>query len=427
MYQLQPCIESDVAFSLEDNQITFKVGGDEFSLELDSFELASNVMSVLELLQKKQYSQAIKISIQPYQFHELIGILDEQHIISDSLTEPHGAIDGRRFICEVERYYYKHLLPSFPEDKFSLLLDKKQLGTNSFLRWSVQYHWVTTKAELCLSSALNNPFLSNKTRRCINKFFFEETGHDKLLAPAIEVVSSNEKISTVPHIAIMAIIGQFLSYAHYDLTSFISLILALEGSQNDSRRYIDNLNLTELPDEFKKGQITHEMLNITGGHDNEARNIAASLSHVEPSNVKKACESMELYYKTRAYMTPFLISGEYHGTLSFEDIKTTLKKNFNTILFSTLPVAISTATVKNKSILIKHLAKLDCSHGYSISGFSTAMSNYFWALWLMAKQDTDEYLATIEFLQNMIVEDLIVPSEKVNPAILESLGVVYAL
>lgn len=427
MYQLQPCIESDVAFRQEGKSITFKVGGDDFSLELDSFELASNVMSVLELLQKKQYSQAISISIAPYQLHELIDILDEQYIISDTLTEPYGAINGRRFICEVERYYYKHLLPSVPEDEFSSLLDKKKLSIDSFLRWSVQYHWVTSKAELCLSSALNNPFICNKTRQCIKKFFFEETGHDKLLAPAIAVVSNNEKISTVPHIAIMAIIGQFLSYAHYDLASFISLILALEGSQSDSRRYIDNLNLTDLPEEFKKGQITHEMLNITGDHDNEARNIAASLCHIEQSTVQKACESMELYYRTRAYMTPFLISGEYHGKVSFEDIKASLKKDFDSMLFNTLPVAIANATGKNKSKLIKYLAKLDDSHEQSISDYSTSMSNYFWTLWLIAKQDADEYLATIEFLQKMIFDGFANSTENVNLTILESLDVLYAL
>lgn len=427
MYQLQPCIESDVAFSLEDNRIDFKVGGDEFSLELDSADLASNVMSVLEILQKKQYLKALEIPIEPYKFHELIEILDEQYIISDASSGPFEAINGRRFICEVERYYYKHLLSSVPEDEFSLLLDEKKLDTDAFLRWSVQYHWVTSRAELCLSSALNNPFLSNDTRQCINSFFFEETGHDKLLAPAVAIVSKNEKISTKPHIAIMAIIGQFLSYAHYDLTSFISLILALEGSQSDSTRYIDNLNLSDLPDEFKKGQITHEMLNITGGHDNEARNISASLYDVDPLNVKKSCNSLKLYYETRAYITPFLINGQYHGSLSFDDIKDSLKKTLNTILFNTLPVAISSGTGKTKSTLIKYLAKLDSSDIQSISDCNTSVSNYFWALWLIAKQDADEYLATIDFLTCLIFDASASPTENVNPTILESLGTGYAL
>lgn len=427
MYQLRPCIENDVTFFLKDNRIDFKVGGDEFSLELDSAELASNVMSALEYLQNNQYDRAIDINLEPYQLHELIDILDQQNVISDALNGPLKTISGRRFICEVERYYYKHLLSSAPADEFSLLLDKKELGRDSFLRWSVQYHWVTSKAELCLSSALHSPFLSQQTRQSINSFFFEETGHDKLLAPSLAIVGENQNISARPHIAIMAIIGQFLSYAHYDLPSFISLILALEGSQSDSRRYIDNLNLTDLPDEFKKGQITHEMLNITGEHDNEARNIAASLSHVDPLNVKKACESIELYYQTRAYMTPFLLDGSYHGSLSFDDVKTSLRESLNSILFHTLPVAISSATGKTKSILIKYLAKTDESHLKSLSDCGTPLSNYFWALWLIAKQDADEYLATVDFLQSLLFDDQIHFSDNVNPTIVESLGVDYAL
>lgn len=424
IYQLEPCIEDDVIYFKKDNTIEFKVSDYEFSLELDSSSLAENVITVLDFLKCKQFSQAKNISIEPYSIEILINLLDSEFIISDKKEPVEGKVSGRGLICDVEKYYYRYLLASSPVDDFSLLLDERRLSEESLMRWSVQYHWVTSRAEQCLSSALSNPFLNESVRRQVTRFFFEETGHDKLIQPSVKAAKNLfETLSENPHISTLAVMGQFLSYALYDTPSFVSLIMVLEGSRDDSQRYIDNLNLTELSDTFKKGQIAHEMLNITGGHDNQARVIAASLPPLLEADVNKARKSVEIYYKTRAYMTPFLLDGRYHGSVSFDEIKDMLFPFITTLFYHTLPVAISSSSGDEKYSLIKMFSKLSDNDVKSIDDLDTVISNYFWALWIIAMTDHKEYLDTVKFLYSIFFSSEVYMSEKVNPTILESVGV----
>ncbi|EIU6784211.1 hypothetical protein L5164_003781 [Vibrio parahaemolyticus] len=393
MYQVKPILNELVEMKLADNAICFSMPNDEFSVEFDDKEVLSSAYSFLNnlptSLNNRTYSER-----DVNNFRQLIEMLDSQSVLTCYNNNKPGYKTGVQFICELEFFYRKLILQREGVDDVTKLIKSKKISEEQLVRWLDQYKLVTSLAESVLASTLSNSNMTGGLYASLLHFYKEEIGHDKLINPTS---NESEQYDGV-HISFLAIMSLMKQHAKFDIYSFIAYVLILEGSSGDSSDFIDLLSNSNLPKELIDGHIKHEKINISAGHENEAREISLYLADISNDDFERVKRSVRNHYDIRMYANDFILNDKYHGDISQSEIIIVLRRNIKMLMRHSMGEAISNSSGKLKLSLTRiFLNNLNSDKCECEKRFNIVLNIYKESLWLLANVKPSDYYSLISF------------------------------
>lgn len=294
------------------NSFEISLGEHSFDLNLESDALCDCVGEVLCELQEgkltaDELGARFDSRLSPYHVKQLVALLAGQSVLTERVEAPHLR-SGVALYHEVRAEFLSSIAPRFATEPGILRFHRADLSAKEIEAWSIEYYFTTRYAEQCLITALDHrsdPAL----RECLEEFFIDEVGHDRLLHRSLVGFgySHSDIDGLTPHISTVAAMGMLLRSSIYDLPFFITLVGQMEGSEKQSRSYIEMLERSGLPQEAIHSQIVHERINIEHGHFGEALELANRLGAVSGADIARCKRLLRLYLEMRCSVYPHVL------------------------------------------------------------------------------------------------------------------------
>ena len=406
----RPKFIDGVRYSREENSFLIRLLDTKFNLDLESEALANAVSEILErLTEGHDYEQLIESfdrRLQPYSVDILLSLLDGQNVLTELPAHGTGKF-GSSLYREVRAHFKSRLVPLFADEEGPQRFHDLQLSREELKAWTVEYYFTTRAAEQCIIAASNqrsNPVL----QRLMQDFFIDEVGHDKLLERSLLGfgLRQDELEALTPHISTVAVMGLLLQAALFDVPLFITLVGQMEGSEAQSRRYIQLLERSGLPEAAIRPQISHEMINIENDHFGEALEMASALAHVSADDIERCTRMLHLHLEMRttvySHIFPTAKTSRTITPALFQEVWRNFGRNIRKTI---LPIAVSNSEEhagKQFARDFVELRKVELLQWDPAQKSHVAGALLEYALWKLAYQEPERIGGTLRWLDAVV-------------------------
>jgi hypothetical protein len=211
----------------------------------------------------------------------LLGVLDKFGFLTErGRPDPAVAISGSVFWSEVEAFANR--AKSHFQPLFYPALVSGAVGRSALVRYALEYFQIVRAGPAIIAGALAHVG-ADDTRRVLERFLVQETGHDRLLLDALMAVGLDEPTvrAAVPLPETFAVIAALQTLADQDPLAFKATAFLLEeASPEFHAAFASAAERVGLHADFVDPIVRHAHMNSDGDHGRISADLLADVEVV---------------------------------------------------------------------------------------------------------------------------------------------------
>jgi hypothetical protein len=300
VYFEYPQISADTALRIDEGVISLKWMESDVTFRFKDEKKFRATEKLLNLLQQEAtHIDALPAKVEYLSQSEILKILqelDKQHLLIEGALNVEESRTGFATLVRLERAHAIWQSEAVPLDHEIDFVNGKS-SKELLAGLAFEYFHITTMAYDALLPAMSRAHGQQQT--ILYDFVLGEYRHDRILVKSLLSLGyTDEQIAeSIPHPYTAALTDMLGYWARTDDLAFKAALFIFEGTPESAQKYQRGLANYDLPEEYIRSHLDHDLINDQGGHHDISRTLFECIEYVSEEEEARITAKLHMLFR----------------------------------------------------------------------------------------------------------------------------------